>query len=242
MIVNVAVCDDDKEMLGEETELIRKVLEEKNIEYQLSVFDNPKALLTSEIIYDMVFLDIEMEEMNGVDLAYKIAAKKKDCLFFFITNHSVYLDKAFDINAVRYFVKPVDENRLSDGIDSAMNRMEDKYKKITVKSMSKTKVSVATAEIIYISNVGRHTHMVTTNQGEFEVWDVFSGVKNRIERQVSYFAMPHQSFYVNLRFVTNHTKELVTMSYAGRDYTACMARRRYRGFEEKFFGIVNMVL
>ena len=235
MKLYIALCDDEPITLADEARLVSDILNEKKLEYDLKTFRTPQELLDSEIIYDLVFLDIEMNDMNGIDLAKKISEKKRNCFIFFITNYSIYLDRAFDVNAIRYLTKPVDADRLSAGIDSALERMAAAMKTISVTNFkNKLTVDLEVASIIYISNTGRHTQIITT-QYEFEADEIFSVVKNMIEKEVNYFATPHQSYYVNLKYVKSYTRMDVKMSYAGNTYEALMTRRRYKDFDKRIF-------
>ncbi len=240
MTVNVAICDDDVAVLDSEADLLQKIFAEKHITYTLKKFLSPKSLLDEPVIYDLVFLDIEMDEINGIELARQIYERKENSSVFFITNYSVYLDKAFDVNAIRFLSKPVDPVRLGDGIDSALERLQSKMKTISVTRLkNKLEVSVEISSIIYLMNTGRHTQIVTTKNGEFEVDEIFSTVKDMIEKEVNCFCQPHQSFYVNLIYVTEYSKDSVVMTYAGKKYEANMTRRRYKAFDEKFFTLAN---
>ena len=240
MTVNVAICDDDAAVLNSEADTIQKIFAEKHITYTLKKFLSPKALLDEPVIYDMVFLDIEMDEINGIELARQIYERKENCSVFFITNYSVYLDKAFDVNAIRFLSKPVDPIRLSDGIDSALERLQSKMKRISVTRLkNKLEISIEISSIIYLVNTGRHTQIISTKNGTFEVDEVFSAVKNMIEKEVNYFCQPHQSFYVNLKYVMDYSKDTVIMAHAGNKYEAVMTRRRYKEFDEKFFKLAN---
>ena len=71
--------------------------------------------------------------------------------------------------------------------------------------------------------------------------EVFSKVKNMIENEVNYFCQPHQSFYVNLKYVAYYTKKEVIMSYANNTYEAIMTKRRYKAFDEQFFNMANKI-
>lgn len=240
MLLHLAVCDDNLDELNNEAALIEELFKEKNIAYDIRKFTSPKALLKSPITYDILFLDIEMDEINGIDLARRISESNDNHLVFFITNYSIYLDKAFDVKAIRYLNKPVDRLRLSSGIDSAVERLESTAKKITVTRLkTKVKVSLEIASIIYITNTGRHTKIFSTNHEVFETEEVFSTVKNMIEKEVNYFCQSHQSFYVNLKYVLNYTKKEVTMRYGEQTYDALMTRRRYKEFDERFFAMAN---
>lgn len=235
MTLYIALCDDERETLENEKRLIQNIFKEKGVVFELATYCSPIELLKSKTVYDLVFLDIEMSEMNGIDLAKQMMERNKKCMLFFLTNYSVYLDKAFDVNATRFLTKPVDPQRLSEGIERALERIDNASKTILVTNCAnKIPIQIPTATIIYIENVGRHTRIVSTEQ-EFIAEEVFTTLKNRIEKEVKYFAAPHQSYFVNLRYVTKHDKMNVEMTYAGKTYKADMSRRQYNEFDKKMF-------
>ncbi|MCH5210884.1 MAG: response regulator transcription factor [Oscillospiraceae bacterium] len=233
--MRIAICDDEQKFLENEAKLICDIFVEKGVPQELMTFNSPKELLDSGITYDMIFLDIEMPEMSGIDLARQISQKNKDCSIFFITNYPVYLDKAFDVNAIRFFTKPVDRTRLSEGIDRALERIDSLTKVISVVNFdNKLSVTLSISSIIFIENIGRRTRIVSTEY-DFIAEEVFSSLKNQIGKEVNYFAAPHQSYFVNLHYVTAHNKTDVTLSYAGKTYSAEMSRRQYNEFDKKMF-------
>lgn len=87
MKLRIAVCDDEEEILKKESCMIKEILDDKNIKYQLDEYISPKKLLSSQILYDMVFLDIEMDSFNGIDVGAKLMQRKNDSYIFFITNY-----------------------------------------------------------------------------------------------------------------------------------------------------------
>lgn len=240
MELRIAVCDDESKALDEEMEMIGSLCTEKNIEFLIDKYDSPADLLDRAEKYDLAVLDIEMEEMNGIDLARGLAERNSRCLVIFVTNYPFYLDNAFDVKAIRFLGKPIDRHRLSVGIDRVIEKIESETKRIIVTRLrSKQKVELNISSVICIANSGRHTHVVSTVYGEFEAEEIFSDVKNMIEKEVNYFCQPHQSYYVNLKYVVKYNKSNVIMSYAGNKYTALMTRRRYKEFDESFFMLAN---
>ena len=73
MTLCIALCDDDKIALNNELRLIKDVLNEKKIKHSIDIFSSPQKLLQSDTVYDIIFLDIEMAEMDGISLAEKIS-------------------------------------------------------------------------------------------------------------------------------------------------------------------------
>ena len=201
-----------------------------------------KRQLSSKALYDILFLDVEMGNLNGIDIAEKLLECKNDTLIFVITNYSIYSDRASDIRAHRYLSKPLDIDRLRNGLDSALKKISDVAKIITVTDMeTKKNYNIPIASIIFIENTGRHTKIYLTTRPAFVVEEIFSIIKERIESGVEYFAMPHQSYYVNMRFVDDYDKKEVKMSYGKRSYTAIMTRGRYRTFNDKMFEMAKLL-
>ncbi len=232
--MRIAICDDDAADLAAEYEIIGSALDEKGVDYTFDKFSKPAELLKAGK-FDIAFLDVEMDGMTGIELARRLHEINKDCLVFFITNYSVYLDSAFDVNAIRYLTKPIDRARLSSGIDSAIERIEAANKKITLTDFkTKCKTDILLSDIIYIETVKRRAKVVTVSGG-FEAAENFTEIKSAIESEVNYFAAPHQSYFVNLKYVTGYDKLSVHMTYGENTYSAMVSRRLYKDFAAKMF-------
>ena len=238
----IAICDDERDTLTKESCLIQELLDEKKISYKIDTYTTAEELLSSHVLYDILFLDVEMGNLNGIDVAEKLLESKEDTFIFFITNYSIYSDRASDIHAHRFLSKPVDKDRLSNGIDSALKKISDVTKIITATDMeTKKRYKIPIASIIFIENTGRHTKIYLTTRPAFIVDEIFSIIKERIESEVEYFAMPHQSYYVNMRFVDDYDKKEVKISYGKKSYTAIMTRGRYRTFNDKMFEMAKLL-
>lgn len=235
MTLRIAVCDDDANDLKAEIEMIRAVFAEKQLGCEYNFFRNSSELLSSGIEYDMAFLDIKMDGIDGIALSKKLMEKNKNCFVFFITNYQFYLDAAFDVGAFRFLTKPLDRSRLERGIDSALERIKDNYRIIRLTNWkNKTLVDIGISSVIYIENESRHTHVVSADY-DFIAEEPFRTVKNLIEKEVTYFAQSHQSFYVNMRYVTHYSRQSVTLTYGDREYIAAMSRRQFSSFDKRFF-------
>ena len=116
--------------------------------------------------------------------------------------------------------------------------MEKLYDNVQVLRLTnwknKVTVEIEIASIIYLETNNRHTHIVTTNY-DFNAYESFKTIKNRIENEVTYFAQPHQSFFVNMRYVTYYNHFRVVLTYGDKNYDVDMSRRQYSVFDAKFF-------
>ena len=120
--MKIILVDDDKAILI----ILKRMLNKINGVEVLSCFNNSREALDFISEYhmdiDLAFLDIEMPEENGMDLAKKISTTSSSIDIIFITSNREYTVEAFDICAFDYIVKPVTQERLIRTIERAANK------------------------------------------------------------------------------------------------------------------------
>lgn len=231
MTLYIALCDDDKYALKNELVLINEVLNEKQVEHSIDTFTSPKELLKSDTVYNIVFLDIEMDEMNGIKAAEHIKSANKGCLFFFVTNYEKYLDDAFNQHAFRFWTKPMDKRKLIYGIESALNEIykEKQFIDITVNN---EKSQVFINNIIYIFVQSKKMHIITT-KGEIVANATYQSVFEQLKKY-NFFFEPHRGYCVNFSYIRNYDKDKIYCSYKSAEYEVYLSRRKQEEFQRKF--------
>lgn len=230
MTYNIAICDDNPVDLEAESKLIKQCFNVKKLPYNINLFNHSKDLVNSGIKYDIIFLDIEMEDMSGLEVAELIHRKNRKCLMFFVTNYESYMDSAMDEHAFRFWTKPINKDRLMYGIESAIRKIKSYNVCLTV-SVNRQKMSIPITKIIFMVAENKKTHIVTT-EDEFVTNEPLKAIKSHI---TSYsFCESHASFYVNLNYVKEYTHTSVTCAYKDKQYTAYMSRRKYTEFNKHF--------
>lgn len=231
MNLNIAVCDDDIVSMDEEYDIICSVLSEKQMIYTINKFNTPLDLLKSEELYNIVFLDIEMSDMSGLEAAKRIHKLNRNCMIFFVTNHEMYLDEAFDRHAFRFWKKPIDRRRLWRGIQAAIDELNILEQSIKV-TVYNEEISIFTRNIIYIQAKDKKTNIVTAN-GIIIANEPFKNVVAKLDGNKE-FCDSHGSYYINFNYVTNITPTSVSCVCNDMKYDVYMSKRRYRGFRKKF--------
>lgn len=231
MLLHIALCDDDKIALNSELQLIKDVLDEKRIEYAIDVFNSPQELLQSDNIYNLMFLDIEMDEMDGITLATKISATNKNCLFFFVTNYEAYCDNASNLRPFRFWTKPIDKHRLIYGIESAIQELYKNNQFIYV-TVNSEKVQIFISSIIYIYVQNKKTHIITT-KGEIVVNVPYQTVFEQIKDYTNFFE-PYRGYCINFSYVKKYSKDKIYCGYRAMDYEIYLSRRKQEEFQKRF--------
>lgn len=110
-MIRIAICEDEQIMSARLSDWVSSILDKHFIEYRIETCQNGCALLAREP-YDLLLLDIEMEPMNGLELAGKLRERGDESRLVFITAHAQYAVDAYDVHPFHYLIKPVDVEKL----------------------------------------------------------------------------------------------------------------------------------
>ncbi|MBP3359747.1 MAG: response regulator transcription factor [Clostridia bacterium] len=228
--MRLAVCDDNIKDIISEKSLLCSVLEELNIDGEIDTFLSGTELIDSNTEYQLIFLDIEMSDINGIQVAELIHRKNENCLICFITNHEHYIDAAMNKHAFRFWSKPVNRTQLTYAIKSAREEIESKKLKIILTSNNQ-KIAVYFTDIICAYTESRHTYIITTH-GSYEVKEAFKYINEKLRKK--YFARPHMSYCINMHYVVSFDRIRVTCEYENQRFYAPISRRMLGNFEKDF--------
>lgn len=108
----ICVCDDNVEFSFNLEEMVLSFFKEMNIKCDIDVYNTSKSLLfnlnsSSRKEYQIYFLDMEIDDKDGIDIAKEIREVDKDCLIIYVTIHEEYAIESFSVLPFRYLVKPI---------------------------------------------------------------------------------------------------------------------------------------
>lgn len=226
----LGICDNDEDCLKRERILIEDVLGELDISSEIHCFLSPSKLIESGIKFDILFLDVEMDHMNGLQTAEMIHKKYRHTLIFFVTNYEGYMDEALNRHAFRFWVKPINRQRLIYGIESAVKEISSVNTALNV-TMDKKLLRIPMSDIIYVCAQNKMTNIVTVD-GSFDVKEAYKNVCSRLNKE--YFYPSHASYCVNLNYVVKYTHDEVLCRHNDKEYSVFMSKRKYRDFASRF--------
>ncbi len=131
IMFKIAVCDDEKYFQNRIKEILTEYQKEKNMQYKIETFDSGKELLDCETgirQYKIVFLDMDMDDLNGILTARKIRELNEDVFIVFVTAYTKYFFKGHKMDAVRYILKDNETMTfyIYECMDAVYKKMEDK--------------------------------------------------------------------------------------------------------------------
>ena len=125
--MKIAICDDNKLAIRDISNSLNSLgfIDPKKIFF----FTSATELLNSleNRVYDLVFLDIEMPDVNGIDLGKNIKHFNEKTHIVFVTSFPQYVLDAFDCHAYHYLIKPANENKIHKIVNSIYLLCEVSY-------------------------------------------------------------------------------------------------------------------
>lgn len=203
-MVRIAICDDNLRFTGEVETLVALESDKMRLQTETDVFFDGSTLLETLSLgnrYDLIFLDIEMKQLNGIDAARKIREIDKTVLLIYISGYDQYLKSLFEMEPFRFLSKPLDKDLFCRYFREACQRIAetDTYFQF---SFNKELKKVPIKDIIYFESQSRVIHIVRKDG----IKDIFYGKLNDIEKELAKtnqrFLRIHQSFLVNFDYVT----------------------------------------
>lgn len=208
MKYNIAIIDDEL-IQREYLFTILKSWKSSN-ELNIKMFNNAEAFLfdyEDNKDYDILLLDIEMEKLNGVELAKKIRKDNERIQIIFITGFADYISLGYDVSALHYLIKPVSNDKLYQVLDKAINILSKKEANIIIK-VDGQNIIIKLSDIVYIESLGHYISINTINKEEFVIKN---GINKFMKELDNTFIIPHRSYIVNLKYIKIITKNSIIL-------------------------------
>lgn len=119
--MKIAICDDQIFFHNDLKKHLESYSQKRHLDFMYSDYTNGSDLLKSNFDYELVFMDFQMKGLNGLQTAQKLRKKNKDVVIIFMTNFPNIVFDAFEVNAFRFLLKPIDPQKLEDALDKYMS-------------------------------------------------------------------------------------------------------------------------
>lgn len=204
--MRIAICDDQQEYRKLIIQYVQFYFQEHLLDLETYEFGSGEELLSSDKTFDIVFLDIEMNELNGIQTTKELNIRNKNTIIFIVTAYQKYLDDAMDLNVFRYIDKPIQAKRLYNGLDKAIDLINNN--EITFKTRNDGIVTIHKNDIIYVE-VKRKIVYVNTTEKQYIAREKMDFFKENLT--ASYFAILHISYVINFNFVKKFQRDNVQL-------------------------------
>lgn len=227
--MRIAVCDDEKDV----RELIMAGIRKQYPDEDIVSYSSGEEVIAGAQTIDILFLDIQMPGINGMEAAEKIREKHREIIIIFVTANERYVFRAFDVGAFHYLVKPFSDSKFEEVLNHAVEQYdrsnqtdrEEESKNILIKSGG-IHIKVNLDEVLYAEVFNRKIMLHKRNENI-----EYYGKLSELEKCAgSDFFRTHRAYLVHFKYVEKYDMTTVYLEKG----TALMAKQNYSEFVKRY--------
>ena len=198
-MIKFAICDDEPLMAQELAGHLADYMKENLITaYSVSSFSDGRALLDAIDRFDVIFLDIQMEQPDGMETAKLLRRRGDHSLLVFVTVLKELVFDAFQVEAYDYLLKPLDRARFKQTMERVLRSLDRKTAEDIVIQRGTGCEVVLLSDIVYCEVLGRKIYLHKHDGTVSDYYDKLEDLERRVDGR---FFKCHRSYLVNLDYV-----------------------------------------
>lgn len=202
--MQVAVCDDEKILYEELCLYLNEYSRIKGEPILTYYFSNGHELLASDLNFDLIFMDYQMDDINGLETSQRIRAKDKNITIIFLTSYPQIVFKSFEVDTFRFLVKPIKKLKLFKALDDFLESMDsDEYLLINIKENT---YKIRISQIIYVEAKGKHC-VIRTEDDFYEINKYLKEIEKMLPHNL--FIRTHRTHIVGFLHIDNYDNKTI---------------------------------
>ncbi len=245
-IFYAAICDDEEIYINQICSYLAAYESESGNTLIIDRYSSARTLLRvmqeEKKQYDILFLDVDMPDMQGIDAAVEIRKFDTDSMICFVTSYEDYAYRAFKVDAAGYLLKPVKYKEFKQMADKCTIQIqykkdrdaaEERYFHVVTAGNG---IIIRTRDIMYIEKK-RNQCLFHLREREISSYDTLAHVYEQLDHHLFHYS--HQGYIVNLDYIDEVTPNCV---YLQGILEVPVSRRYYKELREIHMDKVNRIL
>lgn len=196
----IAICEDDLAQLNYLKNCVENIFEDIETQVEISAYNSGKEMIENDLKkIDIFLLDIQMEELNGMDVAKILRKNNNNAEIIFVTAIIDYVQEGYKVRAYRYILKPIKIEELKEHLLSCIDEISKKRDNyIILKTRGKIN-KIPVDEVTYIEVIRRDIIVHTVDGEDYTVKNSMDNIEKSL-KQYNFFRC-HKSYLLNIDYV-----------------------------------------
>ncbi len=226
--MRIAICEDEKVIAENLADTVEDFFKSIDIECDINSFFDAETFLNCEELYDLLFLDCQLPDMNGIDLAKKMREKEDKTEIIFLTAYPDYVYESFEVSPFRYILKTENYEDIIKALKSFVaTHIKKRY--IGVPTSGRDNL-ISLDDIVYIESCGKYSIVRLSDNRYYKSTKSISDYEEEINKEYNSFCRTHRSFIVNMKYIKRVEKNLIIFE---NGENAVISRRKMSDFNKK---------
>lgn len=200
-MIHIAICDDERYMSDKIRKMVSDFFRQKNMEMAVLQFSSGKELLEYGGAIDILFLDIQMGDMDGMETARKLRSRKFKGFLIFITVLKEMVFQSFEVRAYDYLVKPVRKEQFEKTMERLFLSMQNVCETTLLVQRGSESSMISFEDIIFCESIDRKVYL---HLKQTELIDYYERIEKLEEKLDGRFFRCHRSYLINLQYLKSY--------------------------------------
>jgi len=202
-MIEIAICDDELLIAGQIELMIQDIMVACDLKSNIEVFSGGMELekaMEEGIRFDIIYMDIEMKEKNGLEVSEALRSIDKNAILIFVSSHESYMRLAFNYRPFQFITKPVDYNLFKKCFLEAYEEIQRNNFYFHY-NYDKAYHKVLVQDIMYFESKKRKVYIVCQN-GKKLFYEKLNDIEMELDKTNARFIRIHQSYLVNFSYIS----------------------------------------
>lgn len=199
-MIRIGICDDERYMSDRIRAMVSRFFYPQNIEIIILQFSSGEELLKYNKKIDILFLDIQMKGIDGMETARKLRRRKFKGFLIFITVLKEMVFQSFEVQPYDYLVKPIEEQHFQKLMERLLGSMRNARENLLIQKGYESRI-IPIGDIIFCEIIDRkiYLHLVSS-----EVVDYYDRIENLEKKLNDGFFRCHRSYLIHLKYLKSY--------------------------------------
>lgn len=221
-MIHIVICDDEKYMSDQIQIMASDFFRRKNMETTILQFSCGEELLKYDKQIDILFLDIQMKDIDGMETARKLRERKFRGFLIFITVLKEMVFQSFEVQAYDYLVKPIEEKHFQKTMERLYISMQNAREASLLVQKGYESRIISLEDIVFCEIIDRKIYLHLSSS---EVIDYYDRIENLETKLDGRFFRCHRSYLINLKYLKSYKNGVAYME-GGREIPVSRLRSR----------------